>query len=104
MRSQSNQAANDCPVTRASVTAEAKGAFDDLVAYCEACEAPFWRFEKELLVRIAVLGGCLIRLFLTARPERLDVRPYLEDGVYRPGDEYSERTLKTFYGEVTYGR
>jgi hypothetical protein len=86
------------------VAAEAKAAFDGLVAYCETCDAPFWVFEKELLAHIAVLGCCLIRLFLTARHERLDVRPYLEDGDYRPGDPYSERTLKTFYGEVTYGR
>src|SRR5206468_748439 len=92
------------PVTRASVAAEAKAAFDHLVAYCETCDSPFWLFEKGLLVRIAVLGCCLIRLFLTARHERLDVRPYLEDGAYRPGDEYSERTLKTLYGEVKYGR
>jgi Uncharacterised protein family (UPF0236) len=104
MRSQRNQAANDCPVTRASVAAEAQAAFDKLMAYCQTCASPFWLFEKELLVRIAVLGCCLIRLFLTARHERLDVQPYLEDGVYRPGDEYAERTLKTYYGEVTYGR
>jgi hypothetical protein len=104
MRSQDNPAANDCPVTRASVTAQARAAFDHLVAYCETCEAPFWLFEKGLLVRVAVLGCCLIRLFLTARHERLEVSPYLEDGAYRRGDKYSERTLKTFYGEVTYGR
>src|SRR5947209_5010638 len=104
MRSQRNQAANDCPVTQASVAAEAKAAFDKLVAYCQTCESPFWRFEKELLVRIAVLGCCLIRLFLTARHERLDVQPYLEDGAHRLGDAYAERTLKTCYGEVTYGR
>jgi len=35
--------------------------------------APFAAFEKQLLVRVAVLGACLIRLFLTARHERLDV-------------------------------
>jgi hypothetical protein len=104
MQCQRKHAANDCPVTRASVAAEAKTAFDDLLAYCQTCEKPFWLFEKELLVRVAVLGCCLIRLFLTARHERLDVQPYLEDGVYRPGDAYAERTLKTFYGEVTYGR
>ena len=46
----------------------------------------------------------MIRLFLTARHERLDVRPYRKDGGYRPGHAYAERTLKTFYGEVTYGR
>jgi hypothetical protein len=34
----------------------------------------------------------------------LDLQPYLEDGAYRPGEPYAERTLKTFYGEVTYGR
>ena len=73
-------------------------------AFCQTCEAPFWLFEKELLVRIAVLGCCLIRLFLTARHERLDVQPFLDDGKYRPGDDYAERTLKTVYGEVTYGR
>src|SRR5271157_750843 len=61
-------------------------------------------FEKDLLVRLAVLGACLIRLFLTARYERLDLQPFLEDGKYRPGDDYAERTLKTVYGEVTYGR
>jgi Uncharacterised protein family (UPF0236) len=104
MRSQRTPAASACPVTRASVAAKAKVAFDDLVAYCEACETTFGRFEKELLVRMAVLGCCLIRLFLTARDERLDVRPYLEDGAYRPGERYSQRKLKTFYGEVSYGR
>jgi|SRR5579859_488887 len=104
MRNQRKRTADDCPVTRASVAADAKAAFDELVAFCQSCDAPFWRFEKELLVRVAVLGCCLIRLFLTARHERLDVQPYLDDGAYRPGDVYAERTLKTFYGEVTYGR
>jgi Uncharacterised protein family (UPF0236) len=107
MRNQRKQAANDCPVTpitRPSVATKATAAFEDLVAYCETCQMPFWLFEKELLVRMSVLGCCLIRLFLTARHERLDLRPYLEDGTYRPGDKYAERTLKTFYGEVTYGR
>ena len=72
--------------------------------FCETCDSPFWLFEKELFVRVAVLGCCLIRLFLTARHERLDLQPFLEDGKYRPGDDYAERTLKTVYGEVTYGR
>ena len=42
MRCQPKQAANDCPVTRASVATEAKAAFDDLLSYCVTCEAPFW--------------------------------------------------------------
>jgi hypothetical protein len=91
-------------VTSESVRADAKAAFDDLVQFCRICEDPFWEFEKQLLVRIAVLGACLIRLFLTARHERLDLQPFLQDSKHRPGDDYAERTLKTVYGEVTYGR
>jgi hypothetical protein len=94
----------DCPVTRQSVGADAKAAFENLVRFCETCDKPFWIFEKQLLVLIAVLGCCLIRLFLTARYELLDLQPFLKDGKYRPGDDYAERTLKTVYGEVSYGR
>ena len=56
------------------------------------------------LVLMMALGASLIRLFLTARQERLDVQPFLKDGKYRLGDDYAQRTLKTVYGEVTYGR
>jgi hypothetical protein len=104
MKIQGKDKATNCPVMTASVRAEAKGTFDELTRFCESCSSSFWVFEKDLLVRIAVLGRCLIRLFLTARHERLDVQPFLEDGKHRPGDEYAERTLKTAYGEVTYGR
>lgn len=104
MRSQGNPSAKNCPVTSASVGADAKVAFDDLVCFCETCATPFWMFEKDLLVRIAVLGACLMRLFLTARYERLDLQPFLKDGMHRPGDAYAERSLKTVYGDVTYGR
>jgi len=91
-------------VTVESVRAKAGAAFDDVVRFCETCEAPFGTFENELRVRVAVLSCCLIRLFLTARYHRLDVQPFLKDGKYRPGDDYAERNLKTVYGEVTYGR
>jgi len=89
MKVQVKPSTNDCPVTCVSVRADAKAAFDELVRFCETSETPFWKFEKELLVRLAVLGCCLIRLFLTARHERLDVQPYLKDGKYRPGKDYS---------------
>jgi len=104
MMIQSKPATTDCPVTLAVVRQNARVAFDDLVGFCETCDTPFGRFEKELLVRVAVLGCCFIRLFLTARYERLDLQPFLKDGKYRAGDTYAERTVKTFYGEVTYGR
>ncbi len=104
MKVQRKQCSVGCPVTSDTVRADAKAAFADLVQFCQTCEASFWEFEKQLLVRIAVLGACLIRLFLTARQERLDLQPFLQDGKYRPGDAYAERRLKTAYGEVTYGR
>jgi len=104
MKSQRKPSSSACPVTCASVRAHAKSAFDEIVQFCETCEAPFGKFEKQLLVRVAVLGVCLIRLFLTARHERLDVQPFLQDGKYRAGADYAERTLKTVYGAVTYGR
>jgi len=104
MKIQRKRSPTTCPVTSASVRADAQAAFDDLTRVCETSTSSFWVFEKDLLVRMAVLGACLIRLFLTARHERLDVQPFLEDGRYRPGEDYAERTLKTPYGEVTYGR
>jgi hypothetical protein len=93
-----------CPPNSTSVRADAQAVFAELAQFCMTCEWTFWVFEKRLLVRMAVLGGCLMRLFLTARHERLDVRPFLDEGPYRPGADYAERTLKTVYGEVTYGR
>jgi hypothetical protein len=94
----------ECPVTSKSLVDSAFNGCDDLVQFCQTSELPFGKFEKELLLRVAVLGCCLLRLFLTARHERLDTKPFLKDGQYRPGDPYAERTLKTMYGEVTYGR
>jgi hypothetical protein len=104
MKSKAKQSSSHRPATCASVRADAQAAFDDLAQFCQTYEKPFARFERQLLVRIGVLGACLIRLFLTARHERLDIQPFLEDGKYRPGDPYAKRTLKTVYGAVTYGR
>jgi hypothetical protein len=104
MNCQSKPAASTCPVTTTTARAAAKAAFDRLLAFCEACESPFAAFERELLVRIATLGACLIRLFLTARHERLDLQPFRDDDRYRAGPAYATRQLKTVYGEVDYGR
>jgi Uncharacterised protein family (UPF0236) len=104
MKIQRKPSRPDCPPTCSAVRADAKAAFDGVADFCQTCDASFWEFEKQLLVRMAVLGAFLIRLFLTARHVRLDLQPFLADDKYRPGDDYAERTLKTFYGEVTYGR
>ena len=104
MKNTFKPATGECPVTSAAMADAAFNACDDLVQFCRSSELAFGKFEKELLVRLAVLGCCLLRLFLTARHERLNVQPFLKDDQYRPGDRYAERTLKTVYGEVTYGR
>ena len=104
MKRQSNPAAAVRPVTVETVRLQAKAIFEDLLQFCESSDSCFAGFEKEVFVRIAVLGCCLFRLFLTARHWRLDLQPFLGNDKYRPGADYAERTLKTFYGEVTYGR
>jgi hypothetical protein len=93
-----------CPVTVASLQEEARQAFAHLLRFCQDDDGSLWQFEQQLFVLIAVLGRVLIGLFLAARHQRLDLEPYLEDRVYRRGDPFAERTLKTAYGEVTYGR
>ena len=104
MNSHHKPASAACPDISDNVRADAKKVFDDLVLFCQESELPFGKFEAELMARVAVLGCCLLRLFLSARYERLDVQPFLKEGKYRPGNPYAERTLKTVYGEVTYGR
>lgn len=104
MKRQSKPCAPARPVTVETVRLQAQAILDDLLQVCQTSEVPFARFEKDLVLRIAVLGCCLLRLFLTARHQRLNVQPFLANDKYRPGDAYAERTLKTFYGEVTYGR
>jgi hypothetical protein len=104
MPSQNKQPASSCPVTVADAHAEARGRFDELIEFCLANKDPFGRFEKQLFVLMAVLGVSLIRLFLNARRQHLDVEPLLEGGKYRLGAPNATRTLKTAYGEVTYAR
>jgi hypothetical protein len=93
-----------CPVTTETVVAEARQRFEKLLSFCLQNEHSFWKFEKCLLALLALLGRILVRLFLTARHERLDLKPYLQDGVYRLDSDYAERTVKTAWGEVAYGR
>ena len=104
MKDNSKPAAGNCPATSESLRDSVLNAADDLLQFCQRAEVVFAQFEQDLAVRLAVLGCCLTQLFLTARRERLDVQPFLEDGRFRPGDDYAERTLKTRFGKVTYGR
>ena len=101
MKRQSKPATPVRPVTVEAVRAQARAIFEDLLQFCESDESCFFVFEKELLVRVAVLGCCLLRLFLIACYHRLDLQPFLGNDKYRPGADYAERTLKTYYGEVS---
>jgi hypothetical protein len=98
------QPAAACPVTADLLAAEARQRFEELLRFCLQREYPFAKFEKCLFALLAVLGRLLARLYLAARHERLDLAPYLQDGQYRRGAAYAERTLKTAHGAVKYGR
>lgn len=93
-----------CPATAEVLVAEARQRFEQLLTFCLQREYAFAKFEKCLFALMAVLGRLLVRLYLTARHERLDLEPYLRDGQYRRGEAYAPRTLKTAYGAVPYGR
>jgi hypothetical protein len=93
-----------CPATTEVVVAEARQRFEQVLHFCLHNEHSFWEFEKCLLALLAVLGRLLVRLFLTSRHQRLDLQPYLQDGTYRLDHAYAERTVKTAWGEVTFGR
>ena len=104
MKVKSKSTAAHCPVTTESLSDGVFQGADDLVQFCQSAEVTFGQFELELAMRLATLGCCLTQLFLTARHERLDIKPFLEDGRFRACDDYAERTLKTRFGEVKYGR
>ena len=93
-----------CPVTTDALVAEARQRFEKVLSFCLVSEHSFLKSEKCLLALLALLGRLLVRLWLTSRHERLDLKPYLQDGVYRLDNDYAERTVKTAWGEVTYGR
>jgi len=99
-----SQPAAACPVTAERLAAEARQCFEKLLSFCLQREYTFAKFEKCLFALMALLGRLLVRVYLTARHERLDLEPCLRDGLYRRGDAYAPRTLKTAYGEVPYGR
>jgi hypothetical protein len=93
-----------CPGALGSIQAEVRRSLEELLAFCQSSDESFFAFEKRLPVFLMGLGRLLVRLFLTARHQRLDLQFYLEDGRYRRGAAYAERTLKTAYGAVRYGR
>lgn len=104
MSSQTSTASVECPVTSDSVRQDLVDHFLAVMRHIEKMDMTFFEFEKFLRSFLAKLACMIVRLFLTVRHERLDVTPHLQEGRYREGEKYSERTLKTPWGEVRYGR
>jgi hypothetical protein len=104
MDGQPTSATKPCPDPVESVTAEARQAFEALLAFSQEHDGTFWDAEKRLLSSVFALGGILVRLLLASRHRRLDLRPYLALEGYRLGVAYAERKLKTVFGEISYGR
>jgi hypothetical protein len=104
MKVQDKQPTACCPVAVASIKDQTRQTVEDLLVFSESSELSFFDFEKRLLVLMMTVGRLLIQLYLTARHNRLDLEPFLADGQYRRGNPFAERTLKTAYGEVSYGR
>src|SRR5688572_1578251 len=87
-----------------ALVADARQQFEATVRWCGTCAAPFGPFEDGLWVRVMRLAGLLVRLFLLARHQRLDLRPHLAGGRYRLGDPAAGRQLRTRFGAVRYVR
>jgi len=84
-----------CPVTAQLLAAQARQRFEQVLQVCLQREFPFAKFEKGLFALLALLGRLLVRLYLTARHERLDLTPYLQDGRYRRGAGSARRRGST---------
>ena len=93
-----------CPERLASLKGEVQQSVEELLKFSETSDESFAGFEKRLRVVMMTLGKVLIQVFLLRRHERLDLQPFLEDGRYRLGNPYAERTLKTSWGVLRYGR
>jgi hypothetical protein len=104
MKLQDKQSPACCPVAVASIKDEVRQTVENLLGFCESFDGSFFDLEKQLPVLMMALGRLFMQLFLTARHSRLDLEPYLQNGQYRLGNPFAERTLKTAYGEVSYGR
>jgi hypothetical protein len=104
MNNQDTPVAAGCPVTGAALRTQIQETVDGLMDWCETSEQSFFVFEQCLLLWMMTLGRLLLRLFLTARHQRLELDSFVQDGCYRLGNPHAERTLKTAYGEVVYGR
>lgn len=113
MPAKSKSEAAACPLSPPSVAdvkSQLQKAVDDAVVFCEGDfqqnqkQRTFFVFEKDLIFFLMAIGRLLVQLYLVYRHQKLDLKPYVEDGKYRVANADAERTLKTAYGDVTYQR
>jgi hypothetical protein len=95
---------DDRPLPLDVVLVEVRAQFENVLERCQQSDGSFWEFEKCLRDWLAALACTLVRVFLAARHQRLDLQPYLQAGTHRLGDGYAQRQLKTAHGPLTYGR
>ena len=104
MNTQPNPQGPPCPDLTPPLLAQARQQFEQALTFCLNSQCSFKGVENHLFTLLAALGCLLLRLFLTARHQRLDLDDHLQDGQYRRGEPYAERTLQTAHGPVRYGR
>lgn len=76
----------------------------DLIAnHCETSNENFLKFEATLIAMMMQIGSLFVVLFLNSRHYGLELTEWLT-GEYRIHAKFAERTIKTSYGPVTYGR
>jgi hypothetical protein len=92
MIAQPSEAAACCPEAVAMHQDKIRQKVEELLDFCTSCDQPFFGFETALCAWMMILGQLFVRLFLLARHSRLEMDFYLQDGPYRRGDLYAERT------------
>jgi len=101
---QPNPQGPPCPDLTPPLLAQARQQFEQALTFCLNSQCSFKGVEAHLFTLLAALGCLLLRLFLTARHQRLDLDDHLQGGKYRRGEPYAQRTLQTAFGPVRYGR
>jgi hypothetical protein len=104
---QTNDTSPRCPADSVDdLRLQAHQLLDHVLDSCQHgfLAASFFDFEKALLSQLHALGLLLIRLFLLARHQRLDLQAADPQKRYRLANPYAQRDLDTSCGTLRYGR
>lgn len=64
----------------------------------------FYKTEKEVIKLVYQFGILLLQLYLLSVHNKMNYKTWLDSGQYYLNKQLKFRTLKTFFGEVEYGR